>query len=882
MKRTLRRVWNRLLGSLRLRNSDVDLADEIDAHIQLMADDDIRRGVPPAEALRRARIQFGGVDSAKEFYRDQRGFPSLDSLAQDIRYSLRGIRKNPGFAAVAILSLAIGIGANTAIFSVVNAVLLQPLPFPNQDRIFAVREVLPRFTSSIPVNPLHAHEWAKHCPSLEQVALIRNARYQLNSGGEPESIIGGQVPHNLFSLYGVKPILGRTFLPEEEQPGKNRVVVLSETLWRSHFRADPGLVGRTIQLNEQNFQVVGIIPAWFRLPFSAGIVEQAVTVRMRIFSPLVFGQGELSRLMGNFNYNAAARLKPGATAEQALAEINVVQARFPQQAGSSTELKATLIPIHELIAGRARLGLWMLAGSVGAVLLIVCINLANLLLSRIASRRQEAAIRTALGASRGRQFRLVLMESLLLSFTGGVLGVLLARWLLQLLVASTTLDLPRLEEVRLDPYVLAFSFCLTVLTGFLCGALPAWRLTHTNPQESLHSGSRTATEGHGGVRLRQALIGLEVGLSAALLILAGLLTTSLTRLLEVDKGFDMHRVLTVDLRLAGNLYAQEVNRQRLFDRILAKVNAMPGVHSAGIITALPTQGETWLDPIYLEGNTRPEGRHTVNNRFVSPGYFRAMNIPIRAGQAFEDRDRDRRVAVLSQKAAKRLWPDVPNPVGRRFIAEDNKPVVLIGIAADVRATLQDEAPPTVYYPYWQRVPGSAYLVVRTAANANAAAALRAALRSEDAQLPLPPIRTMEEVVERSVSERRFQMTLIVGFAVAALLVAILGIYGVVSYSVTRRRNEIGIRMALGAQRSQLLALVMRQGMAPVVLGLAAGIGVAYFLAQAIRGLLFDIQPADPTTISLVAAILLAVGILACLIPAHRAATTDAISALRID
>jgi putative ABC transport system permease protein len=658
-------------------------------------------------------------------------------------------------------------------------------------------------------------------------------------------------------------------------------VILSEAIWRTHFHADPGLVGRTIQLNEQNYQVVGIIPASFRLPLSAGIQATAITERVRIFTPLVLAQGEF-RNMSNFNYNAVARLKPGATAEQALAEVNVVQARFPQQAGVNTELKAVLIPVHELVAGRARTGLWMLAGSVGAVLLIVCINLANLLLSRIASRRQEAAIRTALGASRGRQFRLVLTESLLLSLTGGILGVVLAGWLMRLLVASTTVDLPRLDEIRLDSNVLGFSFCLTVITGVLCGALPAWRLALANPRESLHSGNRTVTEGQGGMRLRQSLIGLEVGLCAALLIVAGLLTSSLTRLLEVDKGFDTQQVLTADIRLAGNLYSEDVNRRLLFDRILAKVNSLPGVLSAGIVTALPTRGETWLDPIYLEGATRSEDRHAVNNRFVSPGYFGALNISIRMGRAIEETDRDQRVAVLSQKAAKRLWPDVPNPIGRRFMAEDNKPTVLIGIAADVRATLQEEAPPTVYYPYWQRVPGSAYLVVRTSANAHATAALRRAIREEDAQIPLPPIRTMDEIVDLSVAQRRFQLTLILVFAGSALLVAILGIYGVVSYSVARRRNEIGIRMALGAQRSELLAMVVRQGMMPVVVGLAGGLTAAFFLGQAIRSLLFGIQPADPPTMGAVAFVLLVVGVLACLVPAARAARTDAIAALRVE
>lgn len=885
MKRTLRRVWNRLLGSVRRPNADSDLAEELESHVQLLADESIRRGVPPEEAYRRARLRFGSIEATKESYREQRGLPALDHIAQDLRYSFRAMRKNRGFAAVAILSLAIGIGSNAAIFSVVNSVLLRPLPFEEPDRIFAVRELVPQINprESIPVNPLHAQEWAKQCPSLEQVALMAGARAQITAGGEPASILSARIPHNLLGLFGVAPVLGRTFLREEEQEGKNRVVMISEPLWRSRFNADPSLIGKTIVLNDQNFQVVGIIPEWFRLPFGGGMEATAPNVPFEILFPLVIGKDQL-RPMGNFNYGAVAKLRRGATVEQALAEINVVQARFPAQAGSKMDLKATMIPVQELVTGRARLGLWMLAGSVGAVLLIVCINLANLFLSRIASRKREAAIRTALGASRGRQFRLVLTESLLLALTGGALGVLLASWLLPLLLTATTMDIPRLHEVKLDSTVLGFSFGLTVLTGLLFGTLPAWRLTRNDPQEALRAGSHTVTEGRGGLRLRQGLISMEVGLSAVLLILAGLFAGSLTRLLEVDKGFDVQHILTTDIRLSGSRYSNAGDREKLFERVLAKVRAIPGVQTAGLVTALPSKGETWVDPIYLEGDTRPGlERPLVNNRFASTGYFQTMNIALRHGRGFEESDRGRSVGILSEKAAKLLWPGESNPVGRSFIGGDDKHKVLVGITADVRASLQNEAPPTVYYPYWQSVPSGVYLVARTSANAGGAeSALRAALREGDPQLPIRPIHTMEEVVDQSVAQRRFQLTLVTVFAASALLVASLGIYGVVAYSVARRRNEIGIRMALGAQRSQLLGLVIRQGMIPVVIGLGSGVVVTFLLGRVIRGLLFGVQPGDPLTIAVVAGVLLTVGVLACLIPAGRAARTDAIAALRFE
>jgi putative ABC transport system permease protein len=807
--------------------------------------------------------------------------PALDILMQDLRYALRGIGRNPGFASVAILSLAIGIGANTAIFSLVNSVLLQPLLFKDPQRIFAVREIYPRFFGQRPiaVNPAHALAWAKECPSLEHVAIMRSGSADVAAGGEPVSVPAVDVSHNVFTLFGVEPILGRTFRAEEEQEGNEHVVVLSESLWRSRFNADPSVLGRSILLDRRNYVVVGIVPSWFRLPFG---VTNATSRRFQVFRPLALSQRERTRLTGNHNYAAVARLRHGATAEQALSEINVVQARFSRLAGTYAELRASVIPAHELVTGRARLGLWMLAAAVGAVLLIVCINLANLLLSRIASRTREAAIRTALGASRGRQFRMVLTESMLLAVSGGVLGTVFAGWLVQLLARATTLNIPRLDEVRADWTVLAFAFGLTVMTGFVFGALPAWRLSRGDPQEALRAGSHTITEGRRGLRLREGLIGLEVGLSAALLIVAGLLTSSLTRLLQVDKGFESEHVLTVDLGLSGSLYAEPANRGRFFERLLVKVDAIPGVQATGIITELPTRGNTWNDPIYLEG-AGPHERHVVDNRYASPGYFRAMNIGVRSGRTFEESDRGRDVAVLSEKAARLLWPGETNPVGMRFMGEDDKPKTLVGVVAEVRAVLHREAPPMAYYPYWQRVPDGSALVVRTAGDPRAAAgALRDALRGEDPQLPIRPFRTMEEIIDSSLTERKFQSTLVAVFAACALLVACLGIYGVVAYSVARRRNEIGIRMALGAHRLQLLRLVIRQGMTPVVLGLAAGVVVAVLLGRVIRGLLFEVQPADPLTIAGVIVVLLVVGALACGIPARRAAGTDVVAALRFE
>ncbi|HKV47370.1 MAG TPA: ABC transporter permease [Candidatus Acidoferrales bacterium] len=876
MMRALRRTWKRLLGSS--GRGDHDLADELNCHLQFLTDENIRRGLSPEEAQRQARLTFGSVESAKEDYRQQRGFPFIETTIRDLQYAFRGVRRNPGFALVAILSLGVGIGASTAVFSLIDSVLLRPLAFQNPQRVFAVRESNSHF-AVMPVNPVHASDWASECSSLQEVALVRANRTELGSGGEPISLNGADVSYNIFHLFGVEPILGRTFRSEEQQEGNDHVVILSESLWRSRFNADATLIGRSILLDRQNYRVVGIMPASFQLPHG---MASANSVRFDIFHPLVVGQDELARLMGNFNYGAFVRLRHGITTSQALSEINVVEARFPRLAGRNEKLTGVLIPIREFVTGRAELGLWMLACAVGAVLLIVCVNLANLLLARIASRSREAAIRTALGASRGRQLRQVLTECLLLSFLGGTLGIILAALGIRLLLATTSLDIPRLDQVRLNSTVFVFAFCLALFTGFLFGILPAWRLTRGDPQQALRAGSHTSTEAGAGLRLRKALIGMEVGLSAALLIVAGLLMSSLVRLLSVDKGFDADRILTADFSLSGDIYTNAATRANFFNRLLPKLNAIPGVQASGMITQLPIRGETWNDPIYLEG-TPPESRHPVDNRYASPGYFRVMNIPVRQGKAFDESDRDRHVAVLSEEAAALLWPGDPDPVGRTFMGEDDKATVLIGIVGEVRAQLGENPPPTAYYPWWQRPPDGGSVVLRTTADPRSVVgSLRAAFRSEDPQLPIETISTMDQLVDVSLAQRRFQLTLMGAFAFSALLVAALGIYGIISYSVARRRNEIGIRLALGAQRHQVLGLILRQGMAPVIAGLTAGVMIALFVGRIIRGLLFGVEPADPLTILGAAVVLLGVGALACLIPARRAASTDVIMSLRVE
>lgn len=880
--RTLRRVWARLLGALGLRSEERLLQEELESHIAMQTEDNIRRGMTAEEARRVAMIQFGGVEATKDLYRDQRGLPFFDALKQDLRYTFRGLRRSLGFTTVAVLSLGIGIGGNTAIFSVVRGVLLRPLAYEDPSRLFAIREVVNNVPGNIPANPLHVREWRKECPSLEGIAAARLFGYVLLSGGEAEQIPGVQTEPDLFAVLDVQPRLGRVFLPEEAQIGQNHVVMITESLWQRRFAASESVIGQSISLGGESYKIVGVLPAHFRLPFGGGMEVYSNLFREpEIYQPLAISSQEL-RPMGNFNYSAIARLKPGATPERARAEIDAVQARFPAMVGERVSLKAALVPLQDVFVGRVRLGLWTMLAAVAAVLLIVCVNLANLLIARMTARLREAAIRVALGASRGRLLRQMLTESVTLSALGGALGVALAAIALKLLLSAASTDLPRLDQVRLDGSVLAFSLAITLATGIFSGLLPGWILMRRDPQDALKSGSHTVTAAAGALRARHALITLEVALSAALLIVAGLLTSSFVRILRVEKGFETSRILTINVALMNTRYQKEEARERFFRETLAKLAAAPGVQSAAMITALPSRGETWIDPVSVEGDTRPIfERPMPNNRRVSPGYFRTLGIPMLRGREFEEADRNREVGVISAKLAERLWPG-ENALGRRF-SDGTKLRTVIGVAADVRTTLTKEPVMIVYYPYWVGAPFSGWLTVKTDGDPMAVASgLRAAVREQDSEIPVRQIQTMDEVVSSTMDQRRFQLIVVLLFAASALLVATLGIYGVVSFAVACRRTELGVRTALGARPADLFLLVLRQGMAPVALGLIAGTAGALALGSVISSLLFGVRPADPITIAVVLALLGGAGLLACLLPARAAAASDPARVLRFE
>ena len=807
----------------------------------------------------------------------------------DLRYALRTLGRNPAFAAIVILILAIGIGANTAMFSIVDGVLLRPLSFHDPGRLVAIQEVVPKFASmapTIPVNAMHFEEWRKSWQAAEQLAMLSSYGVNLTSGGDPERLTIGRVSSNLFSTLGVQPQLGRSFRAEEDRPGSDHVALLNESLWRRRFHGDLGVLGQKILLDGVPYEVIGILPAEPQIPKISQIQAMGFGVESpEIWKPFAL-RDEEKDTMGDFNFGCIARLKPGATLSQASAELNAIQANIARDLPDHIELRAAVAPLQEQMTGRSRQGLLLLMLAVGTVLLIVCVNIANLLLARATGRSREFAVRAAIGASSARLLRQMLTESLLVAILGGALGLAIAAGALQLILANAPADLPRLNEVRLDGRVLAIAFALTLFSAMIFGLIPAWRSSRIDPQSGLRAGGRSATESRQSGRLRALLVAVETGLCTVCLVAAGLLLNSFVRLLHVDKGFDAEHVITVDINLPATRFPDLAHRSDFLRSVIDTTRALPGISAVGVSNLLPLAGEGSNNMINLDGDTTPiMERPIADFRLINEDFFRAMGIPIVQGRAIEATDRGRYVSVISAAAAKRIWPGA-NPLGQHYhVGDPSAPSIeVIGVAGDVSAgSLQKQPNPTVYVPYWQRDQRQWSLTARTSMDpASIAGAIRAEIRRLDPELPLPRFRSMDEIVSASVAQRRFQLTLVLLFAAIALGLASLGIYGVVSYSVAQRRGEMGIRMALGATGSDLRRLVLRQGLAPVVIGLAAGLAGALAAGRVLSGLLFGVSSTDPLTMSVVAAVLLAVGAAACYVPALRATRSDPLVALRYE
>jgi len=797
-----------------------------------------------------------------------------------MKYALRQLAKSPGFTAVALLTLALGIGATTAIFSVVDAVVLRPLALPNPAQLVAVHCVIPSVARRYPTLPVNARfytEW-RACTAFSSLALFDRWTVTLTGSGEAARLSAAVATANLLPTLGVTPALGRGFSADDDQPGKPALAIISDRLWRERFSADPAAIGRAITIDSRPMTVIGVMPAGFHLPDQHWSEPDLYFTR-------AFGADELADIVGRFNYDVIGRLAPGISPVQAEAQLNAVAARLSQLAAQHTEVRVALTPLHDEIVGPIRRGVWILFGAIGAVLLLACLNLSVLGLARAENRSHDAAIRAALGASRTRLFARALGESLVLCAIGGMLGCLCATWGLDLLVHLAPPNLPRLEDARIDPTVLAFALASTLLATVLAGLVPAWHSSRSDAASVyLSRNSRTSTGSPAARRLRAMFIAAEIAIGTILLTTAALLIGSFLRLTHADAGFNAPRVFTTDLVIPAAKYRTLDDRRVYFGRVISAVSAVPGVAAAAVTNALPLTGETWVDALWQPGDTRAMFEHPqANVRFVTPDYFAALGIPLLAGRAFRETDGPQ-VAIISAQLAATLWPG-QNPIGQKAVRGDgSEEIEIIGVAGEVRANVDHRPVPFVYRPHWAFSFSQATLAIRLdeAAPTSIASVLRQAIRRTDADVPLPTFRTMDDVFASAVSSRRFQLRLIVAFALSALTLASLGLYGVVSHSVAQRTRELGIRLAFGAQPATLRVMVVGQILRPVLLGLLAGIAGSIIGGQLLASFLYETSPREPFAFAAVAAVLVPVAFLACWLPARRATKVDPIIALRAE
>jgi predicted permease len=804
---------------------------------------------------------------------------AMRTVLSDLRHAVRVFHRAPSFALAVVAVLALGIGANTAIFSIVNAVLLRPLPFDEPERLVRLYHTPPQTTfpgmATFSLSPANFLDWQRDSRSFEAMAAYRFRGLTLTGSGNAEALRAAVVGPDFFKIVRAQPALGRTFIPEEHLPARARVVVVSDAFWKSHLGSAPDAAGRTLTFDGETYTIVGVMPARFS-------VSAWFATAQPLWLPLAWTDEDRA-VRENHNFQAIARLKPGVPLAQAVSELEVISKRlegaYPAQ---NAGWGGTAIPLIEIIVGDIRTSLVMLLAAVTLVLLIACANVGNLILARSIGRRKEIAIRAALGAGRRRVFQHLLMESLVLSVAGGIAGLLLARTAIGAGASLLANQIPRAAEASVDARVLLFVLAASILTGILAGAIPALRAGGTDLNDTLKEGGRSDAAG-AGTLTRRALIVAEVALSLMLLMGAGIMLRSLHALRQVDAGFNPHSVLKMDLDLPDTRYATPAQKSAFYNTLLEQLRALPGVQGAGIVDTLPVTGGGSVQPLVIEGRAelRPSEQPTVSVRFAGAGYTRTMEIPMMRGRDFASGDAH--ALLVSESAARLLWGH-EDPIGRRAILpllSRTLAVEVVGIVGDVKEQLAQKAPPTVYL-YDRELPfGGLSVAMRTASDPAAVTrSAVAAVHAIDAQLPVQEIRTMEEVIEETLVSQRFRALLLEIFAAAALALASVGIYSVLSYLVRGRRREIGIRTALGAATGDVLRMVLIEGLKPTLVGIALGAVGAVLAARLLEKLVYGVKASDPLTLGVVAAMLLIVSIAASLLPAWRAARLDPVTVLR--
>jgi putative ABC transport system permease protein len=896
----------KIKGTLRPGMVESDLGDELGSHLEMLTEENLRKGMSTEEAWRQAGLRLGNRLRIREDLRREAGVPFLEVLMQDLRYGLRMLRKAPGFAAIAIITLALGIGANTAIFSVVNGVLLRPLPYEDPGRLVNVFNTAPsRDLDHFGGSPPDFRTLREHNRTLASLSALSHKNFNLTGTFQSERLRAATVSVEYFTTLGVKPTIGRVFLPHEGQWGSHRVVVLTDGFWRTHFGADPAIQGKVLRLDGESYDIVGVMPASFYTAEAS-----------QLWVPMAFKAKDPYDSHNNYFLQMVGRLKPGVAPQQAQLDLNSIMAsiahRFPENKGIGVDLQ----PLRDQWVGDLRLPLVVLLCAVSFVLLIACVNVANLMLARSAARQKEIAIRSALGAGRSRLIRQFITESILLSLLGGALGLSLAYFSLKLLPLAKDL-LPRMQQIKLDEWVLLFTFIVSVFTGLLFGLMPALNSSRARRlNETLKEGSRTSAVGaRSGVR--SGLIVAEVALSLLLLIASGLALKSFFRLMRVDAGFDPGRVLSFTVNLPESYGLQNTDPTQtgappkvvaFFHEALSRIEQLPGVRAAGAVSSLPLQGEDWVKFFVLLDRPLPTSMDrvlTTQYRAVSGHYFSAIGIRLLKGRLLNDHDLSNAPlsVVINEAMSKRFWPDA-DPIGKTVLLSPPESLLppdeippgfhpprftVVGVVADAHYGSLGKAPePLVYASVLQNdYSPSPFFTVRTDGDPMTLVnSIRAQLVQFDRDLPVSSVLTMDEVMSQSVAQPRLEAILLGMFGGLAMILAAVGIYGVMSYTVTQRTSEFGIRMALGAPRPAVLKMVIAQGLRLTAMGLAAGLIMGLLLAFAVKnllaGLLFGVSATDPVTFIAVAALLVLVAFLACYVPAHRATRVDPMIALRYE